>query len=46
METRLRQDMKEMASWLREEMGRVARLDHGQAKLEGLRAAITRQYVP
>ena len=51
MEMRLREDMKGMESRMREDMksldGRVARLEHGQAKLEGLleglRAAITRQ---
>ena len=49
----LRQDMKQMESRLREDMkgldGRVARLEHGQAKLEGLleglREAITRRNV-
>ena len=49
METRLHQDMKEMESRLREDMkhldGRVARLEHGQAMLEALRAAIARQNV-
>ena len=47
METRLREDMKQSEGRLREDMGqlrgdlkqlgdRVARLEHGQAKLEGL----------
>ena len=51
MEMRLREDMKGMEARMREDMKgldrRVARLEHGQAKLEGLleglRAAITRQ---
>ena len=49
----LRQDMKDSETRLREDMkhldGRVARLEHGQAKLEGLleglREAITQRHV-
>ena len=40
METRLREDMSQLRTELREDMkqlgDRVARLEHGQAKLEGL----------
>ena len=51
METRLREDMAQLRNDIRQDMermdGRVARLEHGQAKLEGLleglREAITRQ---
>ncbi len=53
MESRFETRMDRMESRLREDMerldGRVARLEHGQAKLEGLleglREAITRQNV-
>lgn len=51
METRLREDLRQLRDDTRGDMERlderVARLEHGQAKLEGLleglRAAITRQ---
>jgi len=51
METRLREDLRQLRNDTRGDMERlderVARLEHGQAKLEGLleglRAAITRQ---
>lgn len=53
METRLREDMAQLRNDMRQDMerldGRVARLEHGQAKLEGLleglREAITRRSV-
>ncbi len=45
METRLREDMSQMRGDLKQLGDRVARLEHGQAKLEGLleglREAIT-----
>ena len=43
-EARLREDMKQLEAQLREDMKqlgeRVAQLEHGQAKLEGLREGL------
>ena len=41
VEGRLREDMGQLRGDLRQLGDRVARLEHGQAKLEGLREAIT-----
>lgn len=45
METRLREDMSQLRTELRGDIKKLgdqlARLEHGQAKLEGLREAIT-----
>ena len=45
VETRLREDMRHLREDMKRLDGRVTRLEHGQAKLEGLREAITRRNV-